>query len=231
MSKDDRKKMKSRNSLLSENKTPLSPHKPVLSRHLSMFTNTFDHDEIGHNGNGPATASAFTPKTEALFAAVDIERAFQTAVANSYSPELQTLLSNIRFSGQNSAGTTLFGSSAEIASQLLQQQPCRVASVAGGNKMGIEATDDIITHQPLMEFNGNVMLRDQYDQSFSIFTCAQPYVLFYTKLDGLDLCVDARTYGNDARYVRRSCTPNAEVLIFFLLVYSFFSRHSRVINS
>lgn len=25
------------------------------------------------------------------------------------------------------------------------------------------------------------------------------------------MCVDARTYGNDARFVRRSCQPNAEV--------------------
>jgi len=36
-------------------------------------------------------------------------------------------------------------------------------------------------------------------------------VLFYTKLNGLDLCVDSRAYGNEARFVRRSCTPNAEV--------------------
>ena len=45
----------------------------------------------------------------------------------------------------------------------------------------------------------------------------QPYVLFYTKLNGLDLCVDSRLYGNEARFVRRSCTPNAEVWrgIFF----------------
>ena len=25
------------------------------------------------------------------------------------------------------------------------------------------------------------------------------------------MCVDARTYGNDARFTRHSCTPNAEV--------------------
>uniref|UniRef100_A0A8C3SUX1 SET domain containing 5 n=1 Tax=Chelydra serpentina TaxID=8475 RepID=A0A8C3SUX1_CHESE len=28
---------------------------------------------------------------------------------------------------------------------------------------------------------------------------------------GLGICVDARTFGNDARFIRRSCTPNAEV--------------------
>ena len=39
----------------------------------------------------------------------------------------------------------------------------------------------------------------------------QPFVLFYKDFESLDLCVNAESYGNDARYVRRSCTPNARV--------------------
>lgn len=38
-----------------------------------------------------------------------------------------------------------------------------------------------------------------------------PFVLFYSKFDGLEMCVDARNFGNEARFIRRSCTPNAEV--------------------
>ena len=43
--------------------------------------------------------------------------------------------------------------------------------------------------------------------------CCRPYpfVLFYSKFDGLEMCVDARSFGNEARFIRRSCTPNAEV--------------------
>ena len=42
---------------------------------------------------------------------------------------------------------------------------------------------------------------------------ARPYplVLFYSKFDGLEMCVDARSFGNEARFIRRSCTPNSEV--------------------
>ena len=40
---------------------------------------------------------------------------------------------------------------------------------------------------------------------------SQPYVLYYSKFEGLDLCVDASAFGGDARFIRRSCTPNAEV--------------------
>lgn len=39
-----------------------------------------------------------------------------------------------------------------------------------------------------------------------------PFVFFYRlPRDGTEVCVDTRTYGNDARFVRRSCQPNAEV--------------------
>lgn len=40
-----------------------------------------------------------------------------------------------------------------------------------------------------------------------------PFVLFYSKFDGLEMCVDARSFGNEARFIRRSCTPNSEVRI------------------
>lgn len=40
-----------------------------------------------------------------------------------------------------------------------------------------------------------------------------PFVLFYSKFNDVEMCVDARTFGNDARFIRRSCTPNAEVII------------------
>lgn len=49
-----------------------------------------------------------------------------------------------------------------------------------------------------------------YNQS--PFLCRPyPFVLFYSKFNDVEMCVDARTFGNDARFIRRSCTPNAEV--------------------
>uniref|UniRef100_A0A8C6YXC5 SET domain containing 5 n=1 Tax=Nothoprocta perdicaria TaxID=30464 RepID=A0A8C6YXC5_NOTPE len=46
---------------------------------------------------------------------------------------------------------------------------------------------------------------------FCYFSRPYPFVLFYSKFNGVEMCVDARTFGNDARFIRRSCTPNAEV--------------------
>jgi hypothetical protein len=113
----------------------LSPQKPVISRHLSMITNetTVNHEELH---NGPGLSSSIVTPTEALFAAVECVSAYQDAATNRYSPELQTLLSNIRFNGQHSGQPHWppIGGCVEIAAQLARQQPCRVAPV-GGTKM------------------------------------------------------------------------------------------------
>ncbi len=43
-----------------------------------------------------------------------------------------------------------------------------------------------------------------------------PFVYLYGKISEFDLCIDARSYGNLARFIRRSCTPNAELRHFFV---------------
>jgi len=55
------------------------------------------------------------------------------------------------------------------------------------------------------------MLRQQFEVNGHFFKKPYPFVLFYSKFNGVEMCVDARTFGNDARFIRRSCTPNAEV--------------------
>ena len=60
------------------------------------------------------------------------------------------------------------------------------------------------------------------------FVCrSQPYVLFYSKFEGLDLCIDASAFGGDARFIRRSCTPNAEVIAIFMQVVN---NHVKVVK-
>lgn len=42
-----------------------------------------------------------------------------------------------------------------------------------------------------------------------------PFVFFYGPVFELDLVVDATDYGNDARFIRRSCLPNAVVSLLY----------------
>ena len=47
--------------------------------------------------------------------------------------------------------------------------------------------------------------------AFSIYFRCYPFVLYYTKLDHLRLVMNFGAYGNDARFIRKSCSPTAEV--------------------
>lgn len=48
---------------------------------------------------------------------------------------------------------------------------------------------------------------------YLIFFRLSPFVFFYGTVFDLDLVIDASDYGNDARFIRRSCQPNAAVSI------------------
>ena len=68
----------------------------------------------------------------------------------------------------------------------------------------------------IMEFTGRVGLQQDYKSDpinqFSTLQRPKQYVLF-SPPNTLDIYVDARLSGNNARYVRRSCFPNARVAL------------------
>nr|XP_055046619.1 inactive histone-lysine N-methyltransferase 2E [Misgurnus anguillicaudatus] len=79
------------------------------------------------------------------------------------------------------------------------------------NKRILKAVRDLAADSLIIEYRGKVMLRQQFEANGYFFKRPYPFVLFYSKFDGLEMCVDARSFGNEARFIRRSCTPNAEV--------------------
>jgi histone-lysine N-methyltransferase MLL5 len=128
---------------------------------------------------------------------------YEVAKFNQYSVDVENLMASKKYNGQH-------WDSSEVLPSQLQAQLCEVVQITG-NKKGLEASEDLISSQILIEYKGKVMLREQYDKENMFFKRVHPFVLFYSGFEGLDICIDANTYGNDARYVRRSCTPNAEV--------------------
>ncbi|KAK3807875.1 MAG: hypothetical protein J3Q66DRAFT_289213, partial [Benniella sp.] len=77
---------------------------------------------------------------------------------------------------------------------------------------GLFAESNIGAGRFMMEFKGEVTLKSVYKadpiNQYSILATPKPFVLFHPQLD---LVVDARRSGNDARFVRRSCVPNTEI--------------------
>ncbi|NXI32639.1 KMT2E methyltransferase, partial [Sterrhoptilus dennistouni] len=86
-----------------------------------------------------------------------------------------------------------------------------VESYVQKNKKILKAVKDLPPDALIIEYRGKFMLREQFEANGYFFKRPYPFVLFYSKFHGLEMCVDARTFGNEARFIRRSCTPNAEV--------------------
>ncbi|TGZ71073.1 hypothetical protein CRM22_002836 [Opisthorchis felineus] len=82
------------------------------------------------------------------------------------------------------------------------------------NRKGLIALADIYPGEPVIEYHGVCMLLSEYNEMYDYRKHYSPYVLFYKSWTQLPLCVDARKFGNEARYIRRSCTPNCEVRHF-----------------
>lgn len=64
------------------------------------------------------------------------------------------------------------------------------------------------------ELNGAVEMKSDYQSDptnrWAALRHPEPFVFFHSKLP---LVIDARAHGNDLRYIRRSCTPNARLQI------------------
>ncbi|KAF8980230.1 hypothetical protein BGZ46_004488 [Entomortierella lignicola] len=80
------------------------------------------------------------------------------------------------------------------------------------SQYGLFAESNVGAGRFMMEFKGEVSLKSAYKSDpinqYSILATPKPFVLFHPQLN---LVVDARRNGNDARFARRCCLPNTEV--------------------
>lgn len=89
------------------------------------------------------------------------------------------------------------------------------------SKWGLAVNEAVQPDQFICEYLGSVSeMESVRDESFiqEVMECKMDYRslpleerTFTLALNDLDLCVDARKYGNNARFLRRSCKPNAEI--------------------
>lgn len=77
---------------------------------------------------------------------------------------------------------------------------------------GMFADVHIPANRFVAEINGDIFLKSEYkfnhENDFTILGTPCVHVFFYPTID---LCIDARHRGNQARSIRRSCHPNAEL--------------------
>ncbi|XP_077385390.1 histone-lysine N-methyltransferase SETD5 isoform X3 [Festucalex cinctus] len=158
---------------------------------------------------------------------------YEEAFANQYSADIQTLLQLHRTAsttvGNTESGPMSLSSTTPtsvdvmdtinrtelacnntVLSSQMQLQLGRVTRVQKHRKI-LRAAKNLDPDILIIEYRGKVMLKQQFEVNGHFFKKPYPFVLFYSKFNDVEMCVDARTLGNDARFIRRSCTPNAEV--------------------
>lgn len=149
---------------------------------------------------------------------------YEEAVTNHYSPELRARISNMRANGQSThvQGVGVGNPAPPSAQQDVQVQKCRlIPQPLTGIKI-VMSTTTLPTNSAVIELRGKYMLSTQHRQvppgPTGLLTRQHsqqrpgPFLFFYRlPKDGTEVCVDTRTYGNDARFIRRSCRPNAEL--------------------
>ncbi|XP_048403433.1 histone-lysine N-methyltransferase SETD5 isoform X2 [Stegostoma tigrinum] len=143
---------------------------------------------------------------------------YEESFANQYSADVQNLLELYRLTMKDAVGknvldtinkTELACNNTVLGSQM-QLQLGKVTRVQRHRKI-LRAARDLTPGILIIEYRGKVMLRQQFEVNGHFFKRPYPFVLFYSKFNEVEMCVDARTFGNDARFIRRSCAPNAEV--------------------
>lgn len=80
------------------------------------------------------------------------------------------------------------------------------------SNQGLCAARPIPALRYLMEVTGDILLKSEFKfdpiNDFVLLGTPLSHIMFYPTLD---LCIDTRQFGNKARYIRRSCHPNAEL--------------------
>ncbi|XP_036005067.1 inactive histone-lysine N-methyltransferase 2E isoform X4 [Fundulus heteroclitus] len=151
-------------------------------------------------GAAPDTEPAEPPSMWETKIKTWMER-YEEASSNQYSEDVQVLLRvKEQGDGKNLAYNTHPASFKPPVESQVQK-----------NKKILKAVRDLPPDSLIIEYRGKFMLRQQFEANGYFFKRPYPFVLFYSKFDGVEMCVDARSFGNEARFIRRSCTPNSEV--------------------
>ncbi|XP_077545805.1 uncharacterized protein LOC144158644 isoform X3 [Haemaphysalis longicornis] len=164
---------------------------------------------------------------------------YERAPANQYSPEVQLLASSLQEQHEELLREVLRpGWEGAWRLEECPSSPKGRGAHPGGGRGGrrLVASRPVAAHQPLLEVRGKVLSAGQFRLQNPVFQKRlYPYVLFYKGLSGGSrtgikeeeeeereeeeegsqkewVCVDGRAYGNEARFVRRSCRPSARVL-------------------
>ncbi|KAJ2758115.1 SET domain-containing protein 3, partial [Coemansia sp. BCRC 34490] len=86
------------------------------------------------------------------------------------------------------------------------------------NQTGLFSRSRIENHRYICEYKGQVVLKAAYKEDpknyYELLRTTRPYSHFHPEID---ICLDARRQGSDARFIRRSCNPNVALRSMYVV--------------
>ncbi|RXN24946.1 SET domain-containing 5-like isoform X1 [Labeo rohita] len=125
---------------------------------------------------------------------------YEEALTNQYSADVQNLLKHYCANGNSSPTPST------VAMDTINRTELACNNTVLGSQMQLQLgrVTRVQKHRKILRAARNL-------DPETLIIEPYPFVLFYSKFNEVEMCVDARTFGNAARFIRRSCTPNAEV--------------------
>ncbi|XP_060841669.1 histone-lysine N-methyltransferase set-26 isoform X1 [Rhopalosiphum padi] len=189
-----------------DKKKKVNQEKKIIQKKKTIDYSSDDEPKLfkADKQNKPHTKSNSEQPVDQLRNWID---KYEEAVTNHYSQELRARLSAIKPNGSVTTGELRTPVKIPISRTKMSLLP-------SGIKM-LVSSSVLTNNQPIVEVRGKFTWTGSLAYKDPIPNRTDPYVFFYvvrfsTDCD-IEVCVDCRTYGNDARFVRRSCKPNAEL--------------------
>jgi hypothetical protein len=158
----------------------------------------------------PATTKRTRRSTMESQRNVTIDHSREDFCRNTYSSGVLLLMATLKQT--DAAAGSLSALNPSLVKDQIAKLRYRTAQCEPGCK-GIETTEVIRAGQAVAEYTGHVMLLEEYQPDKQL-NMAMPFLLHYegTESFRFSFCIDSSSLGNDIRFIRCSCTPNAKVL-------------------